>query len=103
MEGARIADQGRGLSKEGIAGFAAAFAAVRRGFRLRGNFGKHNDADLHVSSDREYAAIYWGTEPPGKRSGGPGNQKTGTARRSFEKPRRTGRESTAAAFRPGRN
>src|SRR5258708_2150236 len=95
MEVDGIPDQGRRISKESVAGFAAAFATVRRGFRVRGNFGKHNFADLHVSSEREHAPVYRWTDPRGNGSGGPGNQETGTAERRSAKPDRAGREDGA--------
>src|SRR6267154_877587 len=101
MEGDGIPDQGRGISKESVAGFAAAFAAVRRGFRVRGNFGKYNFADLHVSSEREHAAVYRRADPRGDGSGRPGNQETGTAERRSAKPDRAGREDGAAEFAIG--
>src|SRR5258708_3419874 len=101
MEGAGIPNQGRGISKESVAGFAAAFAAVRRGFRVRGNFGKHNVADLHVSSEREYAVVYRWADPRGNGSGRPGNKETGTAERRSAKPDRAGREDRTAEFAVG--
>jgi len=58
VEVAGIANQGRGIPEEGVAGFAAAIAAVRREFRIRGNFGKHDAADVHIPREREFAALY---------------------------------------------
>src|SRR5260221_217312 len=101
MAGAGIPNQGRGISKESIAGFAAAFAAVRRGFRVRGNFVKHNVADLHVSSECEHAPVHRRTDPRGNGSGRPGDQETGTAERRSAKPDRAGREDRAAEFAVG--
>src|SRR6267154_1803325 len=101
MAGAGIPNQGRGISKESVAGFAAAFAAVRRGFRVHGNFGKHNVADLHVSSEREHAPVHRRADPHGNGSGRPGDQETGTAERRSAKPDRAGREDRAAEFAVG--
>src|SRR5258708_13260864 len=82
VEGARIADQGRGISEESIAGFAAAVRAVRREFRVRGYVGKHNAADVHVRREGEFAAVHRRTDSPGSCARGPGTPKPGATEKS---------------------
>src|SRR5712691_13328906 len=83
MEGTRVADQGRGIPEESVAGLAAAVAAVRREFQLRRDVIKHDAANVHVPGQREFTAVYGRTDSRGDCSRGSGDSKTGTAERRF--------------------
>src|SRR5437867_7655098 len=96
MESAGVADQGRGIPEESLAGLAAAGAAVRREFRLRRHVIEHDAADVHVPGERESAAVYGRTDSRGDCSRGSADSKTGTAERRFAQPDRAGCKDGAA-------
>ena len=70
-----------GLRKEGVAGLAAAFGALRRELCVFGNVVKHHATHLQLRSEREFAAVHGRPDPRGGGPSGFENPETGTARR----------------------